>query len=149
MEQRNNDDFKYCDDLDLLMLLVWGEARGETFDGKLAVAWVARNRREDPRWPDDWRDVILQPKQFSCFNPEDPNYTKLVNIRMRYNDAVLRECKAAAFCVMHDWVRDLTKGANHYYRPKNNKIPYWAADKVHKEVPLPYLEIGNHRFLRL
>ena len=49
-----------CNDraLDLLARTVWGEARGECFRGKLAVAWVARNRAEHPRWWGDRKSVV-------------------------------------------------------------------------------------------
>lgn len=33
------------------------------------VLWVIRNRVESPRFPNTYEGVILQPKQFSAFNP--------------------------------------------------------------------------------
>lgn len=57
----------------LLCLCVWREARGEPEVGKQCVAQVILNRVSDPRWPNTIRDVILQPKQFSAFNANDPN----------------------------------------------------------------------------
>jgi len=60
----------------LLALACYREARGESLLGKMLVAQVIRNRVDDVRWPGTYRGVILQPKQFSAFNPDDPNVTK-------------------------------------------------------------------------
>lgn len=37
-------------DLDTMALTVWAEARGEAIIGQRAVAWVIRNRWEQPGW---------------------------------------------------------------------------------------------------
>jgi spore germination cell wall hydrolase CwlJ-like protein len=86
-------------------------------EGKLAVAWVVRNRVDDVRWPDTYEDVILQPWQFSCWNPGDPNHhgvLKALHASWNFVDPAWRECRYAAMGVISSWVRDLTKGANHY-----------------------------------
>jgi spore germination cell wall hydrolase CwlJ-like protein len=41
------------------------EARGEPTEGQIAVAHTIINRKNDTRWPDTIRDVVLQPAQFS------------------------------------------------------------------------------------
>ena len=48
---------------------------------------VCRAGRED-RWPDTIEGVILQPKQFSCFNEGDPGRSLLVNL---YNGVASHE----------------------------------------------------------
>ncbi len=58
----------------LLARCIWGEARGEPIQGKLAVAHVVLNRvKAQSYYGKTIRDVILKPWQFSCFNENDPN----------------------------------------------------------------------------
>jgi spore germination cell wall hydrolase CwlJ-like protein len=63
----------------LFALAIWREARGESLQGKIGVAWCIRNRMTDQRkrWPATPGAVVLQPLQFSCFNAWDPNAVKL------------------------------------------------------------------------
>ena len=118
------------DSLNLLTALLWGEARGEDAVGKLAVAHVVNNRRIDNRWPDTFKDVILQPWQFSCFNPGDPNKEQVQIALMpsfdgNWGNLSWRECRWAAQSVISGLCRDFTKGANHYYA-SSIKTPRWA-----------------------
>lgn len=121
-----------------------GETRGETIEGKVAVAHVIRNRAIDKRWPDTIHEVCKQPWQFSCWNPKDPNCKMIdaleVNDLARY--AWLRECFAVALGVASGIIPDPTGGANHYFNPKVVN-PDWAKGK-----PTIYKE-GNHVFLKL
>ena len=126
------------DEVGLLTALVRGEAEGEPLLGKIAVAWVVKNRVADYRWPDSWNDTMLQPKQFTCFSAK---YFRPAIIKPAYAKIWWKECKFAAFGVYHNWVADITCGANHYH---NKTItPYWA-DDTKKTVT-----IGNHIFYRL
>ena len=49
-----------------LARIIHGEARGETFKGKVAVGAVILNRVQNSDFPDTIRGVILQKGQFSC-----------------------------------------------------------------------------------
>lgn len=52
----------------LLMCLamnIYHEARGEPFEGQVAVAEVVLTRMQDPRWPETACSVVWQHKQFS------------------------------------------------------------------------------------
>ncbi|MCY8268734.1 cell wall hydrolase, partial [Bacillus haynesii] len=49
---------------DLLSRLVHAEAKGESFEGKVAVANVVLNRVEDGRFPDSVKSVIYQRNAF-------------------------------------------------------------------------------------
>ncbi|QED47302.1 cell wall hydrolase [Cytobacillus dafuensis] len=49
---------------DLLARLVHAEAKGEPYEGKVAVALVVLNRVEDDRFPDTIKDVIYEERQF-------------------------------------------------------------------------------------
>ena len=137
-------DLKEYGDLNLLTSVLYGEARSESVLGKLAVALVIKNRVKSSRWPNSYADVILQPKQFSCFNETDPNYEvvlKAVNSSLNWLDRPWRECRGCAQMVIGDWVNDFTKGANHYHTTACN--PYWT-----KNEGFVLLE-GNHKFYKL
>ncbi len=53
-------------DVDLLAKLVYAESRGEPDEGKVAVASVVLNRVISPGFPNSIKEVIYQPKAFSC-----------------------------------------------------------------------------------
>lgn len=53
------------DEIDLLSRLVSAEARGESYEGMVAVANVVLNRLRSPKWkPDTIEAVIFEPRQF-------------------------------------------------------------------------------------
>lgn len=51
-------------DLRILAAIIWLEARGEPFEGQVAVGAVVLNRVRSPLFPDAIPDVIFQPGQF-------------------------------------------------------------------------------------
>jgi N-acetylmuramoyl-L-alanine amidase len=59
-------------------LTIWGEARGEPPSGQAGVAWVIRHRVEQRG--QTYKAVCLAPRQFSCWNSDDPTYPKLLDI---------------------------------------------------------------------
>ena len=133
-------------DLNLLTALIWGEARGEPIEGKVGVAWVVRNRVMATRWGGTYPDVILQKKQFSCFNIEDPNHHKVLGAitptrNGNWQNQVYRECRWVANGVLNDWIQDNVKGANHYHA--KGISPYWTEGHLSIE------EKGDHLFYRI
>lgn len=54
--------------------IIHGEARGESFRGKVAVGAVIMNRVKSSRFPDTIREVILQKGQFSCLIDGQANF---------------------------------------------------------------------------
>jgi N-acetylmuramoyl-L-alanine amidase len=48
------------DDIDMLAALAWHEARGEPFDGQVAVVMTALNRCLSPEFPDTVEEVVFQ-----------------------------------------------------------------------------------------
>ena len=136
--------FGGAEDIQLLSLLVYGEARGESLDGKAGVAWVAVNRAKRRGWfGNSLKEVILKPYQFSCFLPDDPNFQILTTILQNFDDyierdPVFRECYYIAKGVMDGWIRDLTKGALYYHAKSIS--PKWANVYNRKA------QIGNHIF---
>jgi N-acetylmuramoyl-L-alanine amidase len=53
-------------EIELLARAVYSEARGEQFEGQVAVAAVIINRIEDPDFPNDVAGVIFQPMAFTA-----------------------------------------------------------------------------------
>lgn len=51
-------------DLEVLSKIVHAEAKGEPYEGKVAVAEVVMNRVEDENFPDTVKDVVYQEGQF-------------------------------------------------------------------------------------
>lgn len=135
------------DELDILARTLWGEARGEGFIGMEAVAHVVCNRVVAKSW---WgRDVIgvcQKAWQFSCWNANDPNRGKLLQLTTA--TATFGVALAAARKVMQlqrDGKRataDLTDGATHYYAPRVVATPKWARGKT------PCARIGGHDFFK-
>lgn len=124
-------------DFTLLALCVWREARGESLEGKKAVAWSIRNRVTHPAWwGTDWATVILHPWQYSSFNLSDPNATKWpMKHEMAWRDSI-----DAAVEAWEAIAPDPTGGATHYHA--DNITPAWTL----KMVKLAH--IGNHIFYK-
>lgn len=53
-------------DIRIMAQAVYGEARGEPFEGQVAVAAVILNRVESPIFPDTVTDVIFEPRAFTA-----------------------------------------------------------------------------------
>jgi N-acetylmuramoyl-L-alanine amidase len=118
---------------------IWGEARGEPFRGKLAVAWVIRNRVQRPqRFGEGYEGVCLRPKQFSCWNEGDPN-RELIERASLFDPELSRALGIAALVQSGD-LDDPTGGADHYHHIA--VTPSWA------ERMQPTAVIGCHCFLR-
>ncbi|MHC1744048.1 MAG: cell wall hydrolase [Syntrophobacteraceae bacterium] len=127
-------------EVDLLAHLIWAEARGETTQGKRAVAHVVLNRmKAQSYFGSTISDVILKPGHFSSFNQDGTNRTRLPSVSP--NDREFALCKAIAELAVHGHLKDdPTGGATHFHR--NDRKPTWASK-------LTYLgQIGKHVFYR-
>jgi hypothetical protein len=100
---------------EILFRLLFGECRGQPIEAQVGVGSVVRNRTRDSRWSDTWQAVCLQPKQFSCFNPGDPNFEKLMDPDSHEAPEVIRQLKWVASGVVDGLLLDNVAGANHYY----------------------------------
>lgn len=57
------------DDVETLARLVWLEARGEPFEGQVAVVEVVLNRILSPAFPDTVEEVVYQSEPVTQFSP--------------------------------------------------------------------------------
>lgn len=133
-------------DLSTMVKTLFGEARGETYAGKVAVAWVIRNRFETRhRRCNSITAVCMSPMQFSCWNKSDPNSRMLIELDIvNYSGperASLDECVEACLDVLNNrHMKDPTLGSRHYCTYSVRSITAWAKDKT------PVARIGNHVF---
>lgn len=129
-------------DNNLAAMNAWIEARGEPFEGQVAVCEVVRNRMKQAKWDAnhdkhvDLVEVVLAPFQFSGWNTKDPN--RLKALAMDDQDAgYQRALKAWDLSAS----TNLAKGATMYFNPKIvTPPPTWAVPE--KRVAT----IGNHEF---
>lgn len=128
---------KRMPDEEVLARTLWAEARGESYDGKVAVAHVILNRVKHPSWGDTIKEVVLQRKQFSCFNSNDKNLPKLISA----NDEQYYICLDIAEKVIRGEIKDPTHGSCYYINPKLCN-PSWTK-KLKKQT-----SIGNHTFYK-
>lgn len=138
----------YSEDLDILARTVFGEARGEPWLGRVAVAYVVLNRVRRPSWWSRWVDgftsdtvaaVCRKKAQFSCWNPGDPNRRAIEQATVE--DPVFLECLTAASVALAGLVPDPTDGADHYHTLTVS--PPWSRGVT------PVARIGQHLFYKL
>ena len=107
--------------------MLFGEARGQSDEEKAAVAYTAINRINDgKKWNGTTlKGVILCPKQYSCFNSNDPNRRLLENPGA-HDSQSYGACLRVARNVLEGRVADPTNGATHYFNPRVCQ-PKWAS----------------------
>ncbi len=135
------------EDLAVMARTVFGEARGEPYEGRLGVAHCILNRvRADlgnDGKPDWWGEgitaVCLKPWQFSCWLPSDPNRARM--LATEPDDPVMLACLKACVDALAG-APDPTNGATHYFATTMPSAPRWADGRV------PDLVIGRHAFFR-
>ena len=123
-------------DIDVMARTVFGEARGESYQGKVAVAHVILNRVAKGGW---WGktpiEVCTAPRQFSCWNDGDPNRARMMKADL--SDKAYQESLRAVLDAISG--QDPTGGACHYHAL--SVAPKWAEGKQGHT-------IGNHLFFR-
>ncbi len=112
-------------DVYLLARLVYGEARGEPYKGKVAVAAVVLNRVDSSLFPNTIAGVIYQKNQFSVVADGQINLTPDTDALNAARDA------------MAGW--DPTGGCLYYYNPAKTSNAYMKSKPVK-------LVIGSHHF---
>lgn len=129
-------------DLDLATRTLWGECRGEPLEGQQAIAWVIRTRASwEPVawWGRTVAEVVLKPKQFTCWNFDCVERPKL--IALEADDQEYLSLRAVVKAVMDGDVPDPTGGATHYERIGAGAR--WAEGKQISAI------IGKHAFYAL
>lgn len=112
-------------DLYLLSCCVYGEARGESYTGKVAVAAVVLNRVKSSNFPNTVSGVIYQKGAFTCVSDGQ--------INLGTND----ECTRAAQDALNGW--DPSGGALYYFNPNTATSAWiWSRPQL--------VTIGRHIF---
>ncbi len=123
----NNSNSSYSTNLDLLARLVHGEARGEPYTGKVAVAAVVLNRVKSSSFPNTVAGVIYQKGAFDAVSDGQINMSPDSTSRKAAQDA------------LNGW--DPSYGAIYYFNP-NTATNKWIWSR-----PMT-VTIGNHRFCK-
>jgi N-acetylmuramoyl-L-alanine amidase len=116
------------EDINLLVHLVNGEARGESYIGQVAIVSVVLNRLKSSHFPNSISGVIFEPRAFTAvedgqmwLTPRDPNIRKAVR------DAI------------NGW--DPSSGALYYFNPNTaTSVWIWSRPQIK--------QIGKHIFCR-
>lgn len=139
-----------------LSLTLWGEARGEPIEGRVAVASVIRNRARARYRGQTIAEVCLWPAQFSCWSPNGgaANYAHLMGVARALADggvppwsdverAIYDETCWIASGIVEGLIRDRVRGATHYLTESLfvSTPPTWAKGVV------PVCRVGRHVFL--
>lgn len=96
------------------------------------VAWVIRNRVESDKYPDTYKEVVLQSGQFSGFSPRDRQYH--TNMTMTFEDSSPSWDTAVAIAqavyTAPSALRPLSEDVMHFYSPISvAATPSWAAGR--------------------
>lgn len=131
-----------------LATAIYGEARGESITGQLAMAYTIINRTVKSR-KKTVCDIILAPKQYSIFNNNAALKTAAMsaNLEPMQKNVIDKQswqlATEIAAVVIRKQIADPGKGATHYVAYKSlNRIPKWTY-KFTKIVL-----IGNHTFFK-
>ena len=116
-------------DTQLLARAVNGEARGEPYEGQVAVAAVILNRVNHSSFPNTIAGVIYQPGAFTAVSDGQ------INVPIASNSTVYKACKDA----INGW--DPTNGAIYYFNPNTATSKWiWSRPQI--------LTIGQHIFCK-
>ncbi len=116
-------------DIQLMARAVNGEARGEPYEGQVAVAAVILNRVKHSSFPNSISGVIYQPGAFTAVSDGQ------INVPIDPNSTVYKACNDA----MNGW--DPTGGAIYYFNP-DTATSSWIWSRTFIK------QIGKHRFCK-
>jgi len=113
------------EDVEIIARAIYGEGRGEPYEGQVAIGAVILNRLEDPDFPDTVSGVVYQKGAFDAVRDGQINLTP---------DETAYQ---AALDAINGW--DPTGGALYYWNPATATSPWiWS-------VPIT-TQIGRHVF---
>lgn len=121
--------FSY-DDLVALTGTLYGEIRGGDLEARQNVAQVIMNRF-NKKWAPTLRGVCYQPWQFSCWNVNDPNRSKILTAATK-DRAVWNSLLPIAQAALLGNNPDRVNGADSYFARSMTKKPYWAKAPAHE-----------------
>lgn len=114
-------------DVNLLAMIINGEARGESYTGQVAVGAVVLNRVRHSSFPNTIAGVIYQPGAFTAVSDG------------QINKAVESSCYNAARDALNGW--DPSGGAIYYYNPSTATSSWiWSRPVI--------TQIGKHVFCK-
>ena len=128
-------------DVAALAAIVFGEARGEPLEGRVAVAHVVRNRAS--RLGASINEVVHDRHQFTAVNPNDVNREEIERAAAR-NTEEWQSALDVARSVLSGETPDPTNGADHYYNPRDANPRWGRGHSAWSETA----EIGGHVFGR-
>lgn len=117
-----------AEEMEILASIINAEARGESYEGKVAVGAVIINRVYHPSFPNSIKGVVYQSGQFT------PVENGMINLSPN-NDAF----KAAYDAVSG---MDPSNGSLYFYNPDKSRNPSFFAGRT------KVVTIGNHVFLK-
>jgi N-acetylmuramoyl-L-alanine amidase len=114
-------------DIQLMANAVYGEARGEPYEGQVAVAAVILNRVKSPSFPNTAAGVIFEPRAFTAVADGQ--------IWLTPNDTA----KRAVLDAINGW--DPSNNAEYYFNPDTATSPWiWTRPQIK--------QIGKHIFCK-
>ena len=116
-------------DVQLIARAINGEARGEPYEGQVAVGAVILNRVKDSRFPNTIAGVIYQQGAFTAVSDGQ------INVPIDPNSTVVKAAQDA----LNGW--DPTGGAVYYFNP-DTATNDWIWSRPHIKT------IGKHRFCK-
>lgn len=116
-------------DVQLLARAINGEARGEPYEGQVAVGAVILNRVASPKFPNTIAGVIYQPGAFTAVSDGQ------INVAIEEGSSVVKAARDA----INGW--DPTGGAVYYFNPNTATNKWiWSREVV--------TTIGKHKFCK-
>ncbi len=116
-------------EVQLLARAINGEARGEPYEGQVAVGAVILNRTRDPNFPKTVAGVIYQPGAFTAVDDGQ------INVPIESGASVLKAAQDA----LSGW--DPTDGCIYYWNPATATSKWIWSRKIVKK-------IGKHNFAK-
>lgn len=116
-----------ANEIEMLAKVVHGEARGEMFEGKVAVAAVVLNRAQSDKFPDTVKGVIFEPYAFTAVDDG------------QYYTTPSEDAYRAVYKAIQGW--DPSNGAIFYFNPDTAESDWMYTREVIKR-------IGKHVFMK-
>lgn len=114
-------------EIQMMAQMVHGEARGESFKGKVAVASVILNRIDSSKFPNSVDEVLFESLAFTAV--ADGQYNMTPN----------KDAYRAVYHAIQGW--DPSKGATFYFNPNTATSDWiWSREKI--------IQIGKHIFAK-